>query len=327
MRYSVLVVALVVAFISCQTKPTETKTENASETENYEIFIAPDTSKLKNDDWGILVKYGKNLIHNTAYYIGPDGVASHNLHNKMNCTNCHLDDGTRPFGLNFFDTHKTYPQYRARENQVLSLADRVNNCIERPHSGDPLALDSKEMLAIIAYIKWLGEEYDKNKHEGYSLKYVKYQGLAANSSKGEQVYNAHCKTCHQADGQGQFNTEKTSYIYPPLWGPLSYQEGSSMHRVIKAASFIKYNMPHLIARWDKPVLSDQEALDVAAFINDANLHARPKSKYVCYPNISTKPIDYFKGPYEDGFSEYIHAFGPWDEVEKYYVDKGLKVHK
>src|SRR5258708_39696768 len=46
-----------------------------------------------------------------------------------------------------------------------------------------------------------------------------------------------------SNGEGLMNSENTTYIYPPLWGPKSYQEGSSMHRVIKAASFIKHNMP------------------------------------------------------------------------------------
>jgi len=322
-----------VPVLACLSCTTNNKNENKDlSRKGYiepekQIYVAPDTAVLKNDNWGNLVKYGKRLIHNTAFYIGPDGVVSHNLGNKMNCTNCHLEDGTRPYGLNFFDSHKTYPQYRARENQILSLADRVNNCIERPHNGNPLQLGSKEMLAIISYIKWLGEEYDNKKHEGYALKYVKFEGLSANSNRGEAVYNTYCKTCHQPDGQGQFNLEKSTYTYPPLWGSLSYQEGSSMHRVIKAASFIKYNMPNLTTDWTKPTLTDQEALDVAAFINNGRIHERPKSKYVCYPDISTKPIDYFKGSYEDGFPDSVHAFGPWDEIEKYYKDKGLKVHK
>ncbi len=97
-----------------------------------------------------------------------------------------------------------------------------------------------------------------------------------------------------------------------------------MHRVLKAASFIKYNMPNALATLDKPVLTDQEALDVAAFINDGSIHKRPVPKHVDYVNLKSKPVDYFKGPYLDGFSEQQHAFGPWDDIEKFYVDKGLR---
>lgn len=292
-----------------------------------EVFKAPDTTLLKDDDWGNMVKYGMRLVKNTAYYLGPDGIVSKNLGNKMNCTNCHLDAGTRPFGLNFFYSHANYPQYRARENKILSLADRVNNCIERPHSGEPLKLDSKEMTAIISYIKWIGEKYDKEKHEGYDLKYIEYGSLTADPKRGARVYEIHCKSCHQPDGQGQMTLDKVTYAYPPLWGEKAYQEGSSMQRVIKAASFIKYNMPNLKTNYETPLLSDQEALDVAAFINDGSIHPRPKSKYVSYENINTKPMDYFKGPYIDTFSEKQHTFGPWDEIEKYYSLKGLKINK
>lgn len=287
------------------------------------VFQAPDTSTLGDDDFSVAVKYGVKLIKNTSYYLGPEGVVSKNLGNKMNCVNCHLENGTKPYGLNFFGTHKTYPQYRARENQILSLSQRVNNCIERPHSGKPLPLDSKEMTAIISYIKWLGENYDPEKHQGYSLKKVEYAGLMADSERGKVVYEMHCASCHQANGEGLMDNLGVTYTYPPLWGKSAYQEASSMHRVLKAASFIKYNMPNAIARYDNPVLTDQEALDVAAFINDGRIHDRPKATGLCYPKLSTKPIDYFEGPYLDTFTENQHAFGPWDEIELFYKTRKI----
>jgi len=307
-------------------QPFEQGQGNLAKTEK-EVFEAPDTSILKNDEWGRMVKYGRRLVQNTAYYIGPDGKVSHNLGNKMNCTNCHLNNGTKPYGFNFFDSHRTYPQYRAREDQILTMAERVNNCIERPHNGKALPLGGVEMRAIVSYIKWIGENYDPEKYTGYGIKDIKYDTLRADSRRGETVFMTHCKTCHQADGQGLMNVEGTTYVNPPLWGPSAYQEGSSMHRVIKAARFIKYNMPNKTATLESPVLTDQEALDVAAFINDGSIHPRPKRKEPCYPNKETKPIDFFKGPYLDGFSEDQHQFGPWKEIEAFYKSQGLVAHK
>jgi thiosulfate dehydrogenase len=324
-----LPVFLFVFLLACQ-DPVEKKEEQKKDlpiAETKEVFKAPDTTELKDDEWGRMVKYGLHLVKNTAYYIGPEGKVSKNLRNKMNCTNCHLDNGTRPYGLNFFNSHKIYPQYRARENQILSLSERVNNCITRPHNGDPLPLDSKEMTAIICYIKWIGENYDPKSHQGFGLKYVEFANLEADPKRGAEVYKTHCQSCHQENGEGKMDLQNVTYSYPPLWGTQSYQEGSSMHRVIKCASFVKYNMPNLKARYEKPLLSDQQALDVAAYINDGNIHPRPKSKYKAYENIHTKPIDYFKGPYPDTFSEAQHTFGPWDEIEKFYTSQGLKVHK
>lgn len=328
MKHVLPLLATFIFLNSCAPKPHESPLPTTQKSKSEKVlYVAPDTSALKDDEWGRRVKYGRLLVQNTAYYIGPNGVVSKNLGNKMTCTNCHLENGTKPFGLNYFNSHKTYPQYRAREDAILTMSDRVNNCIERPHNGKPLALDSKEMNAIVSYIKWLGEGYDPDKHEGYALKYVNYKGLSASSERGAIVYNTHCKTCHMADGQGQMNAANTVYTYPPLWGPKSYQEGSSMHRVLKAASFIKYNMPNKTATLEKPVLTDQEALDVAAFINDGKIHPRPVPKHIDYRNTNTKPIDYFKGPYIDPFSESQHAFGPWDEIEKFWVDKGLTPHR
>lgn len=328
MKLFISILCFFVFIISCSehtvVKSSYEKTDSIKPA--LEIYSVADTALLPDDDWGHMVKYGMQLINRTAYYIGPKGVVSENLGNRMNCTNCHLDNGTKPYGLNFFNSHKTYPQYRARENKILSMADRVNNCIERPHSGKALALDSKEMIAIISYIKWVGESYDLSKHEGYGLKKIQYANLKADPKNGETVYVKHCATCHQANGEGQMNAENTTYINPPLWGKKSYQEASSMHRVLKAASFIKYNMPNKVT-WQKPTLTDQEALDVAAFINDGRIHERPKAGGgISYENINTKPVDYFKGPYLDSFSEEQHAFGPWNEIENFYKEKGLKIH-
>lgn len=318
---------LIVLFSACE-GPVQKKVPVASSEESTKtIYKAPDTSSLGTDLYDETVRYGARLMAYTAYFIGPEGTVSKNLGNKMNCTNCHLSSGTKPFGLNFFDSHRTYPQYRAREDAILTMSDRVNNCITRPHNGIALKLDSKEMNALVTYIKWVGEGYDPEKHEGYGLKRIHYDSLRADSKRGEAVYQQHCKTCHQADGQGLMLGDNSSYQYPPLWGKKSYQEGSSMHRVLKAARFIKYNMPNLLTTYEKPTLTDQEALDVAAFINDGRIHPRPKSIAEGYHNIATKPVDYFQGPYLDSFSEDMHTFGPWYQIEKFYQDKGIKLSK
>ncbi len=222
MKRIILFLGAMLVLQSCNTEEGKIPApKNVEKPAEKELFVVADTSELKDDEWGRQVKYGRRLVQNTSYYIGPEGVVSKNLGNKMNCTNCHLNSGTKPFGLNFFNSHKTYPQYRAREDAILTMSDRVNNCVERPHNGKALKLDSREMNAIVSYIKWVGEKYDPEKHEGYSLKHVEYKGLQADSKRGEAVYMKHCKSCHQEDGQGKMNLENTTYTYPPLWGPKS----------------------------------------------------------------------------------------------------------
>jgi len=305
---------ILLALISCKE---EIKTEKVIAENDSVIVIhtAPDTSTIPNDELGKAIRYGRNLILNTAYYIGPDGVNGKYTGNKMNCTNCHLDVGTRPYALSYFSSHANYPQYRSRENKVLTLADRINNCVMRPHNGKPLPLNSYEMTAILSYIKWVGTGVKTNEHVKGDKPYeFDFPDIAADSKRGEAVYSKYCVSCHAPDGGGKMKEDGVCYQYPPLWGPNSYQPGSSMHRVIKAAQFIYANMPKDSASWDKPKLSVQEALDVAAFINDDKIHSRPQTKSLDYPNPATKPIDYGFGPYVDSFSEMQHKYGPYKPI-------------
>lgn len=322
--YSLLIPLFALFTQSCST-PDQAPTNNAPAQDSLQVFEVPDTSTIPSNDLGHLIRFGKALIENTAFYIGPEGIKSQNTRNQMSCTNCHLQNGTKAYGLNFFNTYRSYPQFRGRENKILNLAERVNNCIERPHNGTPIPVDSKEMQALIAYIQWIGDTYQPNKHKGYGQMPLDYSGLAADSKRGEKVYIQHCQTCHMKNGEGLLEEGKKRYVYPPLWGEQSYQESSSMHRVLKAARFIRFNMPNLTSNWENPTLSVQEALDVAAFINDGQIHSRPKATSPSYPNPAHKPIDYFRGPYLDPFTEQLHRFGPWDEILGYYKTKGFNV--
>lgn len=311
---------------SCDTE-TPAVVANVDTVQQEKVYTAPDTATLPNDEFGNMVRYGRELIVNTAYYLGPEGTVGHYLNNKMNCGNCHLDAGTRPYGLNYFSSHARYPQYRGRENKIISLADRVNNCIERPHDGKPIPLDSKEMLAITSYMKWLSQNVPVGKRvKGDDGVTLQYPNRAADPERGAIVYTKHCASCHGNDGQGQWKYDSSTYTYPPLWGMQSYEAGSSMHRVLKAARFIKANMPDKQAFWYKPVLTDEEAVDVSAFINDDRIHARPQPlKSMGYENISVKPIDYGVGPYTDTFSELQHKFGPYQPIIDYHEGYKLPI--
>jgi thiosulfate dehydrogenase len=317
----------VVSVIGCQNNQSATTTKPATDT--VAVFQPPDTSTIPHDDFGDMVRYGRDLVINTARYLGPSGTVGHYLGNKMNCESCHLDAGTRPFGYNFFSAHARYPQYRGRENAILDLSQRVNNCIERPMCGKPLPLDSKEMTAIVCYMKWLATGVPVGKRvNGDDLLELEYPKRAADPQKGEKVYTANCASCHGPQGQGQMQPDSSSYLYPPLWGEHSFQKGSSPSRVLKLAAFIKANMPYQKAYWNKPVLTDEESIDVAAFINDDRIHPRPQKNHPeipDYPNLKVKPIDYDKGPYLDSFSEFQHKFGPYQPIIDYYKAHNLKI--
>ncbi len=289
-------------------------------------YRIPDTNKIPTDKFGDLVRYGRDLMINTAYYIGPQGKNGQYLGNKMNCTNCHQDAGTKPYSFSLMLSHENYPQYRAREGRVLSLAERVNNCVMRPHSGKPLPLDSKEMIAFLSYLKWINSQVTAadRKMKGFENLAITFPSRAGDPVKGQQVYTEKCLRCHGEDGAGVFKPGDATYLYPPLWGDFAYQPGSSMHRVIKQARWIKANMPNDQATYFKPILTDEEAIDVASFVNDDRIHKRPNPKTFDYPFPQEKAIDYGHGPFADSFPELQHKFGPYQPIIDYWKSKGMK---
>lgn len=326
----------IVTFYSCNnaedsehketTELANKQTKSDSVIADGELWTIPDTNEIPHDEFGEMVRYGRDLIVNTAYYIGPEGKVGKFLGNKMNCTNCHLEAGTKPYAFNFYSTHARYPQYRARENKILSLADRVNNCIERPHNGKHIPLNSKEMIAMISYMKWLGEKVPVNENvKGDGPINIDFPKRAADSKNGEKVYIRECLSCHGANGEGKMRADNVCYEYPPLWGDKSYQSGSSVHRLIKMAPFVYANMPNKIASYNNPKLTIEEAYDVVAFINNDTIHNRPQPvTKTDYANLYHKPIDYDKGPYLDSFPAMQHKYGPYQEIIDYYKKAGKK---
>ena len=161
MRFLITLI-LFLSIISCNDSSKEIRT-SGNENDTLEAFI-PDTSNIPQDKFGEMVRYGRELMLRTSFYIGPEGINGKYLGNKMNCSHCHQDAGTKPYSFNLVKSHDRYPMYRAREGKVLSLAERVNNCITHPHSGKPLPLDSKEMLAFLSWMKWINAPVSKQKY-------------------------------------------------------------------------------------------------------------------------------------------------------------------
>jgi thiosulfate dehydrogenase len=124
------------------------------------------------------------------------------------------------------------------------------------------------MTALQTYAFWLakgapvgtpmpGSGYPKLKKPEQAPDYV----------RGERVYAQNCALCHGADGLGQQGGGRQ--VFPPLWGPKSFNWGAGMHQLSNAAGFIRANMP--LGKGGS--LSTQEAWDVAMFMNS---HERPQ---------------------------------------------------
>jgi thiosulfate dehydrogenase len=268
-----------------------------------------------------LIKYGRDLIANTATYLGPKGKISHTS-NGMNCQNCHLEAGSKVWGNNYGAVAATYPKFRERSGTKETIVKRVNDCIERSLNGKPLDSTSHEMRAMVAYIKFLGKYVPKDSiPEGTGLWKLKFMNRAADPVLGKIVFEKKCIICHGKNGAGIKNTDGITYTYPPLWGEHSYNTGAGLYRLSRFASYIKTNMPQG-ASYEKPQLTDAEAWDIAAYVNSQPRPKKDLSKD--WPKIAGKPVDHPFGPFADGFSEQEHKFGPFKPIDDFKKSQKLK---
>lgn len=256
--------------------------------------------------------YGEDLITSTARYFGPHGTVSQ-ITNGMNCQNCHLQAGQKPWGNNYGAVFSTYPKFRDRSGTTETIPKRVNDCFERSLNGQAIDTAGKEMKAIVAYIKWLGKDVNKGeKPTGSGIAELSFMSRAADPVKGAVVYTAKCQSCHGTHGEGVLDGDNTAFVYPPLWGRHSYNVGAGLYRLSRFAGYVKDNMPFGQATHKAPVLTDEEAWDVAAFVNS---QGRPQKDLASdWPDISKKPFDHPFGPYADGFSETQHKYGPFQPI-------------
>lgn len=284
--------------------------------DKQKIWTAPDPFLAKTDDEAKLIEYGRNLIANTQDYFGESGIVKAGVINGMNCQNCHLDAGSKPFGNNYFAVNSTYPQMRARSGALETIPKRINDCFQRSLNGQPLDTTSREMQAMVAYMRWLGTGIPKGeKPKGAGLVEVPFLDRAADPAKGQVVYAQKCASCHGADGQG-LPMADSPRRYPPLWGDNSYNEGAGLFRMSRFAGYVKANMP-FGASYTSPQLTDEEAWDVAAFVNSQPRPAHPFLQ-TDWPKIEKKPYDHPFGPYADAFPESQHKYGPFGPITAFY---------
>jgi thiosulfate dehydrogenase len=278
-------------------------------------WTPPDISTVGDDLFGKLVKYGHRLFTNAANEIGPvvSDVSKRLAGNNLACGNCHLQAGTQPYAMPMIGVWGQFPQYRAREGGVVTLEERINGCMLRSMHGRALSLDSREMKAFSAYMRWLSEGVpDGAKLLGAGTLQIKEPTRASDPGRGAEIYAQVCAACHGADGLGRRAQNGLGYQFPPLWGPDSYNNGAGMSRLLTLAAYARHNMP-LGTAYDAPVLTDEQAYDVAGYIVSRE---RPKKSNLedDFPIRLQKPIDTPYGPYADSFPAEQHVLGPFGPI-------------
>jgi thiosulfate dehydrogenase len=286
-------------------------------------WTVPDVDALPMDAFGKTVRTGRDLIEHTAATIGPDAAdpAQRFSGNGLDCQSCHLDAGTRKFGLPLAGIWGLFPLFIGREDEVRTLEERINGCLERSMNGRALPVGSPQMKAMLTYIRYIsGSVPTGHSAEGRATPPLPLPTAAANPKHGAQVFAATCAVCHQPDGQGkrwgpQDAAQRHRYQFPPLWGPDSYNDGAGMARPITAADFIHANMP-FGTDYAHPALSVQDAYDVAVFI-DSQPRPHRQGLERDFPDRSLKPVDATYPPLLGPFPPSQHLTGPWQPIRQW----------
>lgn len=283
------------------------------------VWPVPDVSALPDDTYGQLVRRGRELVTATYTYIGPHAANPDNRFagNNLACGNCHLDAGTKKFGLPIYGLSPDFPRYSARTGSEITIEDRINSCMTRSMNGRPLPAPSPEMQALAAYVKFLSSGLTPGEQvPGHGAGTMPELDRAADPKRGKLVYARACLGCHNTNGSGVARSPQAmslGYAVPPVWGRNSFNDGAGMARLITLANFLHSNMPHG-ADYLNPILSPAKAWDVAAYLESK---ARPHKSGLDHDfasDLLDKPVDAAYGPYADTFPEKQHKYGPFAPI-------------
>ena len=217
----------------------------------------PRFATIPDTPFGDSVRRGALLFDETPLY------ASSFTSSKITCSNCHADGGMQPFASPVVGLPALFPMYNQRAGHVISLKDRIQECFVRSENGKPLSYTGPEMQALVDYIHWLSEpQPHRRPFAGRGL--IDLPDLKPDPAHGSQIYIAQCAGCHGQNGEGK------PPLFPPLWGPDSFNDGAGMYGIHKMAAFVQHNMPQN----RMGILSAQDAYDVSAFI-----HAQPRPAF------------------------------------------------
>ena len=256
-------------------------------------FALPSLDELPSGAAGEQVRYGMALLQRSSELIGPrqpDAALRHSR-NDLNCVACHQAGpsglpGSKPFSLPLVNVRNDYPKLDPKSMKVTSIEMRIAGMLGP--GATPIKVDSREMQAMVAYIAWLGSKSQPGRAmAGTGLnEAIAMPARAANVGNGGTLYAAKCGVCHGAQGLGLKNggfERGMGYQFPPIAGDDAYDDGGHMYMVPLLTRFLRTNMP-LGANAEQPLLSVDDAYDIAAFVNTELPRKHSTTRPALYPD-------------------------------------------
>lgn len=216
---------------------------------------------------------------------------------KLHCSSCHLGGGRDPESA-------WWVGMLAKYGTTDKLYARINQCFERSENGSAICgattgagavpcSESPAMRALVTYMQWLDEQWQRTNPVGKPANgFPCLPGPArpVSAERGSSIYTQKCAFCHNAQGQGRYESE--TYYRPAVWGPDSFNAQAGLGNNLEyMAAFIHANMPY----GNSGALTPQEAWDVAYFLDRQERPGRtsstgqPPAKPVVCPDGSGKP--------------------------------------
>lgn len=235
-------------------------------------------------------KLAAQIVLGFELFMKTPTAAARLMGNKLSCNNCHLNGGQREKAMPLVGVAAVYPEYNKRAGRLFTLEDRIVGCFLRSQNATrafkpigwkgssnpenqelPVSSHSGEVLALSAYLTWLSQGFPIGQSAPWRGRNVIDSLLPVgelDARRGEQLFLEKCSSCHGEDGQGRDIGDKRA---GPLWGKYSWNDGAGAARIYTLAGMIRYAMPYL----DPGSLTDEEALQIAAFINSKPRPAYP----------------------------------------------------
>jgi cytochrome c len=249
---------------------------------------------------------GYEYMHHTASSLGPFGTVKYPDGSPYAtavtaCSSCHFTGGHVPFGTPVYQSPARYtalPYFRPmgyKRDLEDSIIDCFRNCMNAdrsPSKEDPVMRD------LVAYIQWVADgiivpnypttplppEAGPNLPVLASVGAYNNAGTRADPVRGAGLYGSECAECHDADpgkldqagldpnldptGLGQYRIGDDRPDVPALWGLRDgHSTAAAFYRNGVLGAYIKTHMPFVPFGKPRVILSDQDSLDIAAYIN------------------------------------------------------------
>ncbi len=114
-------------------------------------FVPPQLSEVPNTKYGEMVLMGRDIFVDTQTH------ARRYVGNGLNCVNCHLNEGRKPYSAPLWAAFPQYPSDRSKTRSAQTFQERVQDCFRYSMNGIAPTLDTLELKALVAYAHWLSK--------------------------------------------------------------------------------------------------------------------------------------------------------------------------